>query len=673
MKYTPHLIVLIISIMLSACTSQRKTEKPAELPANFDLYPFYGGKDLGLTYSTKQSVFKIWAPNATQVKLKLYDAGINGNLLKEAVMAKSGNGTWAVTLDGNQKGKFYTFQVLHQGKWLTEVPDPYAKAVGVNGLRAMVVDLKSTNPKDWDKDKRPPLKSFADILIYEIHLRDISVSPTSGIKNKGKYLGLTEKGTTSPQGEKTGLDHIAQLGVTHAHILPCFDHNSIDETRLNEPQYNWGYDPLNYNAPEGSYATDPYDGSVRIREFKEMVKALHNAGIRVIMDVVYNHTGLTQDSYFEQLVPGYYYRQRADGSFSDASACGNETASERAMVRKFIVESVKYWATEYHIDGFRFDLMAIHDIETMNQVRAALDEIDPTIFVYGEGWTPGNSPLPEDKRPVKKSIYKLPRIAAFSDDLRDGLKGSVFIHEEKGFVSGASGKEETIKFGIVAATQHPQIDYSKINYSTAYWAGAPIQCINYVSCHDNHTLYDRLRISNAADTEEKRLLMHRLANTIVLTSQGIPFLHAGEEMTRTKNGEENSYKSPDAINQIDWLRKSEHKNLFEYHVALIALRKAHPAFRMTTTEQLLQHLEFLPIQEPNVVGYLLKNNANGDSWKNILVLFNGNQDKEVTIKLPDGNWKTVVDDWTVDLKAKKKYKDKKAELSPISALILADD
>lgn len=660
-------------MMLVECRTPRTVEKSNLVPFDYKTYPVYNGTDLGLTYTSKNSAFKIWAPTATAVKLKLYDAGIEGNLLKEYNMEKSGNGTWAVVVQGDQKGKYYAFQTQIDGKWLEEVPDPYAKAVGVNGKRGMVVDLKTTNPANWDKDKRPPLNGFQDIVIYELHLRDVSVSPNSGIEHKGKYLGLTEKGTKSPQGEKTGLDHIAQLGVTHVHILPAFDHNSIDETRLNEPQYNWGYDPLNYNTPEGSYATNPYDGSVRIKEFKEMVKALHSAGVRVILDVVYNHTGLTQDSYFEQLAPGYYYRQNESGGFSNASACGNETASERPMVRKMIVESVKYWASEFHIDGFRFDLMAIHDIETMNQVRAALDAIDPTIFVYGEGWTGGSTPLPEDQRPVKKYIYRVPKLAAFSDDLRDGLKGSVFVHDEKGFVSGADGKEETIKFGIVAATQHPQVNYGKVNYSSAYWAGAPTQCINYVTCHDNHTLYDRLLLSNAADSDEQRLLMHRLANTIVLTSQGIPFLHAGEEMTRTKNGVENSYKSPDAINQIDWHRKTQYKQLFDYHCALIALRKAHPAFHMPTTEMLAQNLHFLTINQPNVVGYTLDNNANGDKWKSILVLFNGNHDKESEITLPEGDWKIVVNDWTVDLKAKKKMKGKKATLPPISALILAEE
>ncbi len=673
MKTILPFLQLILIFMLSNCSTPRTVEKTDFSHTDYKSYPVYGGKDLGLTYSPKSSLFKLWAPTATQVKLKLYDAGIEGKPVKEAVMAKAGNGVWAVTLDGNQKGKFYAFQVEVDGKWLAEVPDPYAKSVGVNGLRGMVTDLKSTNPKDWEKDKRPMLASYSDIVLYELHLRDLSIHPNSGITNKGKYLGLTEKGTKSPQGEKTGLDHLAQLGITHLHILPAFDHNSINETKLDEPQYNWGYDPLNYNAPEGSFSSNPYDGSVRIKEFKEMVKALHAAGIRVVMDVVYNHTGLTHDSYFEQLVPGYYYRQRPDGSFSNASACGNETASERPMVRKFIVESVKYWASEYHIDGFRFDLMAIHDIETMNQIRAALDEVDPTIFVYGEGWTGGDTPLAEELRPTKHNVNKVPRLAAFSDDLRDGLKGSVFQKDEKGFVSGASGKEESVKFGIIAATQHPQIDYNKVNYSKAYWAGSPQQCINYVSCHDNHTLYDRLLNSNAADSDKQRLRMHRLANTIVLTSQGIPFLHAGEEMTRTKNGEENSYKSPDAINQIDWHRKTQFKQLFDYHAALIALRKAHPAFKMPTTEMLAEHLVFLDIDEPNVIGYLLKNNANGDKWKNILVIFNGNQTKEVDIRLPEGEWKVVVEDWLVDLRAKNKVKGKKVEVPPISALILAQE
>ncbi len=642
-------MILLYSCQKPSSNKGKNQAKPlADFPTSFNSleeYPTYEGDDLGLTYTPQSSALKIWSPTASEAKVIFYKEGIGGQLLEEKKMERFEGGIWAITLEGDWKGKFYAFQVKVGEKWLNEVPDPYAKIVGVNGERAMIADLKATNPKGWSEDIRPPLENFTDVILYELHIRDLSIHTSSGVSepNRGKYLGLVESGTKNESGQSTIFDHIKELGVTHVHLLPTFDHRSIDETKLDSAQYNWGYDPLNYNAPEGSFSSNPHDGTVRIKEFKQMVKAFHDAGIRIIMDVVYNHTGLTADSYLEQIVPDYYYRKHEDGSFSNASGCGNETASERAMVRKFIVESVKYWVEDYHIDGFRFDLMAIHDIETMNEIRAALDEIDPTIFVYGEGWTAGDSPLPLEKRALKHHVPQLNKIAAFSDDLRDGLKGSVFNHEEKGFVSGSEGREETIKFGVVAATQHPQLNYEKVNYSDAFWANDPIQCINYVSCHDNHTLFDRLMNSNNEDDETTRLRMHQMALTIVLTSQGVAFLHAGTELMRTKNGEENSYKSPDEINQIDWTRKSKYKELFDYYKDLIALRKAHPAFRMPTTEMLTKHLQFIDLGEnnKNMVAYQISDNANGDSWKNILVILNGNRDAK-QVQLPEGKWKMVV-------------------------------
>lgn len=640
--------------VLHSCqeSTSNKTENQAksltDFPTSFNSleeYPNYDGDDLGLTYTPQSSTLKIWSPTASEAKVFFYKEGIGGQPLEEKKMERFDGGIWAITLEGDWNGKFYAFQVKVDGKWYDEVPDPYVKIVGVNGLRGQIADLNTTNPEGWSKDKRPPLQHFTDIILYELHIRDLSIHQSSGVseQNQGKYLGLVEAGTKNESGQSTTFDHIRELGVTHIHLLPTFDHRSIDETKLDSAQFNWGYDPLNYNAPEGSFSSNPYDGTIRIKEFKQMVKAFHDAGIRVVMDVVYNHTGLTADSYLEQIAPDYYYRKHEDGSFSNASGCGNETASERIMMRKFIIESVKYWVEEYHIDGFRFDLMAIHDIETMNEIRAALDEIDPTIFVYGEGWTAGDSPLPVEKRALKHHVPQLNKIAAFSDDLRDGLKGSVFNHEEQGFVSGSEGREETIKFGIVAATQHPQINYEKVNYSNAFWANDPIQCINYVSCHDNHTLFDRLLNSNKEDDEATRLRMYQMALTIVLTSQGVSFLHAGSELMRTKNGEENSYKSPDKINQIDWTRKNKYKELFDYYKDLIALRKAHPAFRMPTTEMLTKHLQFLNLEEnnKNMVAYQISGNANGDTWKNILVILNGNRDTK-QIPIPEGKWKMVV-------------------------------
>lgn len=636
-----NLLILLMSfMMLNACSEA--PQNTVTTYDSYDDYPVYEGDGLGLTYQAEKSEFRLWAPTATSVKLNFYSEPLGGKATEIVDMRRAEKGTWTAIVEKGLQGAYYTFQVEIDGNWSAEVPDPYAKAVGTNGQRAQVIDLSQTNPEGWAETERPAFVQPTDAVIYELHVRDLSIAPNSGIKNKGKYLGLAEENTQTESGITTGLSHIAGLGVTHVHLLPVFDFRTVDESRLHEPQFNWGYDPQNYNVPEGSYATDPANGATRIREFKTAIQALHANGLRVIMDVVYNHTGVTENSLFNELVPGYYYRQKADGSFSDASACGNETASERAMMRKFIVESVVYWATEYQIDGFRFDLMGIHDIQTMEAVRAALDQVDPSILVYGEGWTAGDSPIPAEDRALKANTYRMKGIAAFSDDIRDGLKGSVFEHDQKAFVSGAEGRKEDVKFGIAASVDHPQVNYHEVAYSDGPWAKDPVQTVTYVSCHDNHTLWDRLAISCPDVSEEERIKMHKLALATVLTSQGIPFLHAGSEMLRTKNGEENSYKSPDAINQIDWERKGKYQSVYEYVKGLIALRKAHPAFRMTRQEQLQKHLKFVDVPEENFIVYSLNDHANGDSWKDILVLLNGSPE-EASYTLPEGSWKVVVD------------------------------
>lgn len=593
---------------------------------NYASYPVYTGRDLGLTYSAARSSFRIWAPTAEKVQLRLYAEGIGGEPLQEKEMKKDKDGTWSITLTGDQQGRFYAFSALIDGQWMAEVPDPYAKATGANGKRAMVIDLSSTNPQGWEHDGSPALPQATDAVIYELHVRDASIDAHSGIGQKGKFLGLAEKGTVNAAGLSTGLDHLKEMGVTHIHLLPFFDYNSIDETNPGK-KYNWGYDPLNYNVPEGSYATDPYNGATRIKEFKQLVKALHENGMKVVMDVVYNHTGLTDNSNFNQLVPGYYYRQTADGKLSNATACGNETASERAMMRKFIIESMAYWVKEYHIDGFRVDLMGVHDITTMNLASRELNRIKPGILLYGEGWTAGSSPLPDSVRALKKNVSKLEKIAVFSDDIRDGIKGSVFEHEDKGFVSGKPGAEESVKFGIVASCPHPQVDYTKVNYSKSPYARQPFQTVTYAECHDNHTLWDKLAISAKDATEEQQKQMHKLALSIVLTSQGIPFLHAGTEFLRSKKGVENSYESPDSINAIEWDQKTMHKDVVDYVKGLITLRKAHPAFRMTSAAAIAANLHFLKT-EPGLIAYTLNGSAVKDQWKKILVCFNGNAEQK---------------------------------------------
>jgi len=630
MKHQFFATIIMIITLLFGC-------KPSGFNASDPMtYPVYDGADLGVTYSPQATSFKIWAPTAALVVVRLYNEGLGGDPIREIKLDKKDKGVWTAEIRENLIGKFYTFRAQVDDKWLNEVPGPDAKAVGANGRRGMIIDLKATNPEGWESDQRPPLASPSDIIIYELHIRDLSANQNSGITNVGKFLGLTESGTKSPQGMATGIDHLKEMGITHLHILPAFDFRSVDETKPENAPYNWGYDPQNYNVPEGSYSTNPYDGNVRIREFKQMVKALHDNGIRVVLDVVYNHVGSTNENSFDQIVPGYYFRYNPDGSFSNASGCGNETASEHPMMRKYMIESVKYWATEYHIDGFRFDLMGVHDIETMNDIADSLHQIDSSIFVYGEAWNAGNSPLPEDQRAIKKNMPKIHGVAAFSDDIRDAIKGHWANVKDKGFVSGEPEMEESIKFGIVASTQHPQVDYESVNYSKAFWANQPTQTINYVSCHDNNTLWDKLAISTPKSSVNERIRMDKMANAIVLTSQGIPFLHAGVEFLRSKQKVENSFESADSINWIDWSLKAKNQQIVEWYESAVRMRKEHPAFRMPTTEMISTHLEFMDL-EPGMVGYSISGNANGDSWESILVIFNANK-TSMKFDLEEGNW-----------------------------------
>lgn len=628
-----QLLLILLSTLLYSCT-EIKTDF-----ASYEAYPIPKGESLWLSFSKDYSEFKLWSPTAEAVQLNLYSEGNGGEAIATHTMEHSVNGVWKKQLKGDLNGTYYTFQVNIDGKWLEETPGIYAKAVGVNGKRAMVLDLESTNPEGWNLDKGPVIKYLNEAIIYELHIRDMTIHPESGSTLPGTYLGLVEGGTKGPYGVATGMDHLKEMGITHVHLLPAFDHYAIDETKLDSLQFNWGYDPQNYNVPEGSFSSNPYKAEVRIQEFKEMVSAFHENGIGVILDVVYNHTGRTEDSNFNLENPGYYYRHWEDGRLSDASACGNETASERAMMRNFMLESVKYWAEEYHLDGFRFDLMGIHDIPTMNLVAKELKQINPDLFVYGEGWTASDSPLPMAERALKKSITELPQIAAFSDDIRDGLKGSVFEDESGGFVSGTENTEESVKFGVVGCIQHPQLDYEAVNYSDAPWANEPWQSIAYVSCHDNHTLYDKLKVSRKDASEAHIILMDKLANAVVMTSQGTAFIHAGAEMLRTKNGAHNSYNLPDTINRIDWNWKWEHKEIVAYYKNLIALRKAHPAFRMNTAVAVQSNLEFKTV-EPGLVSFQISNHANGDTWNNIYVIYNA-RTTAVDYKL-EGAWQLAV-------------------------------
>lgn len=632
-----HVIWASIMSTTISCQSVKKEY------TSFEEYPIPEGKLVEMEYSPIETKFTLWAPTAEEVRVLLYDSGNEGSAYQTLSLEMGEDGIWNTSIKEDLKGKFYTFNVKVNGKWLGDTPGIMAKAVGVNGKRATVIDLRSTDPEGWANDVRPLLKDYADIIVYEMHHRDFSLDSVSGIRNKGKFLALTELGTTTSQGEKTGIDHLKELGVTHVHILPSYDYASVDESKPDKAQYNWGYDPQNYNVPDGSYSTDPYKPDVRIKEFKQMVQALHKAGIRVVLDVVYNHTFNTEESNFERTVPGYFYRQTKDGKPANGSGCGNETASDRAMMRKYMVESVLYWINEYHIDGFRFDLMGIHDIETMNEIRAAVDKIDPSIFIYGEGWAASAPQLDQEELAMKANIYKMPRIAAFSDEMRDGLRGGWDDDRKGAFLIGQPGHEMSIKFGLVGAVKHPQVINDSVNYSKEPWALQPTQMISYVSCHDDMCLADRLKATMPDATDEERASLHKLAETFVFTSQGVPFIFAGDEMMRDKKGIHNSYNSPDSINTIDWRNKTIHHDVFDYVRELITLRKNHPAFRMGDADKVRQYMEFLPVEGSNLVAFILKDNANGDSWKNIIVAFNSRKEP-AKLSIPAGRYTIVCKD-----------------------------
>ena len=575
-----------------------------------------------VTYSPEQTTFKLFAPkNAKHVEVTV----TNLNTKKMKLV----NGIWTITLKGDLKNRYYTFQVTDRTAH-GATPGAFAKAVGVNGKMGAIVDLRETDPPGWAQDQRLYTKSPVDLVIYEMHHRDFSVGASSGIEHKGKFLALTEP---------KAINYLKELGVNAVHILPSFDYASVDETRPDAPQYNWGYDPLNYNVPEGSYSTNPNDPKCRIREFKQMVQALHKAGIRVILDVVYNHTFNIEGSAFQRTYPDYYYRKTAKGDYSNGSGCGNETASEQPMMRRFMLESVKYWMNEYHVDGFRFDLMGVHDLKTMTEIRAEVNRLDSSAFIYGEGWSAGQCAYPTGKLAVKANMKRLPGIAAFSDDMRDALRGP-FSDDKKGaFLAGIGGEEESLKFGIAGAIAHPQVDMSQVNYSREPWALEPTQQISYASCHDDMCLVDRLRAEMPGIGDDELIRLDELAQTAVFTSQGVPFLLSGEEMLRDKKGVHNSFNSPDSINSLNWNNLQKYPQVFSYYKNLIQLRRNHPAFRMGDATQVRKHLKFLPTA-PCVVGFLLRDNAGGDEWENIIVVLNANKEAR-EVDIPQGRYTVV--------------------------------
>lgn len=647
------------------------TEYKVVMPIIFSTEKFeeqytYTGNDLGATYTKEKTTFRVWAPTADAVTVRLYKSGTEGtdDLLEEIPMTADVNGTWVAEKSGNINGIYYTY-LVNVGGSQNEACDPYARTTGVNGKRAMVIDLDSTDPEGWDEDTNPNAdKNFNDAIIYELHIRDLSVDESSGITNKGKYLGLTETGTTNSAGISTGIDHIKNLGVTHVHLLPVYDFGSVDESKLDVAQFNWGYDPVNYNVPEGSYSTDPYNGIVRVVEFKEMVKAMHDNGLSVIMDVVYNHVYNASEFCFNQIVPQYFTRIDENGNYSNGSGCGNDTASERSMVKKYIVDSVLYWAEEYHIDGFRFDLVGLLDTETINEVIEAVHAVRPDVVFYGEGWTMSTNITKYGYQMATQTNSTLtPGFAYFSDTIRDALKGSVFNNKDTGYISGASGKTTTLEYCFLGLAKA--------------WCTTPSQCINYASCHDNMTLFDRI-VNSTSASRANQIKMNNLAAAIYMTSQGIPFMQAGEEMLRSKvkadgSFDENSYASSDAVNNLKWddLNNKEYQKVVEYYQGLIAFRKEHAALRMTTAEDVKTNITTITGLDDNVMAFQINGDVEGEVADNIYVIFNANEEA-TEIELPEGKWNVYINADKAGTEVLKTVSGK-VKVDAISAMVLCQD
>ena len=620
-------IILMLSVALVACTAKQPKMEDECL------------------YSPSKTQFAFWSNVAEQMEIHLYDAA-DAAEYETVALTKGENDFWKASVKGNLAGKYYTVRSFQNGEWAPEAPGIFAKAVSINGQRAAIIDFSKTNPEGWAQDVRPAMPDMTDIVVYETHLRDFTMSPNSGVEHRGKFLGLTEEAP---------LNYLKELGITHLQILPMFDYGSIDETTLEKNRYNWGYDPVNYNAPEGGYSTDPADPACRIREAKMMIQALHKSGIRVVMDVVYNHTYDAMGCALGKVVPYYFYRMNEDGTFANGSGCGNETASDHEMMRRFMVESVCYWAREYHIDGFRFDLMGIHDQETMRQIRAALDEIDPTILTYGEGWAAMSPAYPYEELAMKQWTYQMPRVGAFSDDIRNALIGSPFDHE-RGFASGNPAGVKDVTRGLIACPE---------------WSGEPMQHVSYITCHDNYCLRDRIEVSAAKESEATQLRMNKLAQTAVLVSQGMSFIYGGEELFRTKRGIDNSYQSPDSINIIPWENKKAYYDLFEYYRQMIAIRRAHKGFRLGSAELVKDHVEFLDADNEQVIIYRINDLEGIDSAKSLTVLLNGSS-QSAKAEIPEGEYEVLAHDAQADSHGLGCIQGGKIVVEPYSATILAE-
>ena len=605
-------------------------------------------------YTPEKTTFTFWSSVAEKMEVRLYNTYYAAEFDVITLQEQEGD-FWTATIKGDQVGKFYTVCSYQGGEWGQESPGIFAKAVSVNGKKAAIVDMNTTNPEGWENDQRPAMTDMTDIVVYETHMRDFTISDQSGITNKGKFVAMTETGAKTTDGLTSGIDHLKELGITHIQILPMYDYGSVDETTLALNKYNWGYDPVNYNVPEGGYSTNPYDPTTRIREAKAMIQALHAAGIRVVMDVVYNHTFSVEGCALGRVVPNYFYRMNEDGTYANGSGCGNETASDKEMMRKFMVESVCYWAREYHIDGFRFDLMGIHDQETMRQIRAALDEIDPTIITYGEGWAAMAPAYPYEQLAMKQWTYTMPRVGAFSDDIRNALIGSPFDHH-RGFASGNTASRDAVRYGLVA---YPE------------WSGEPMQHVSYITCHDNYCLRDRIEAAAAVETEATQLRMNKLAQTAVMVSQGMTFFYGGEELFRTKQGIENSYQSPDSINTIPWENKKLYSDLYQYYCEIIKIRRQHKGFRLGTAELVKNHVELPETNNEGLIIYRIKDLQGIDTAASLIVLLNGTAET-IDAEIPQATYTVLAQDAQANANGMGTIEGGKVQVAPYSATILAE-
>ena len=605
-------------------------------------------------YTPEKTTFTFWSSVAEKMEVRLYNT-YDASEFDVITLHEQEGDYWTATIKGDQVGKFYTVCSYQGGEWGQESPGIFAKAVSVNGQRAAIIDMQATDPEGWENDQRPAMADPTDVVVYETHMRDFTIDATSGVANKGKFIAFTEQGTQTAEGLASGIDHLKELGITHIQILPMYDYGSIDETTLDLNKYNWGYDPVNYNVPEGGYSTNPYDPATRIREAKTMIQALHAAGIRVIMDVVYNHTYSVEGCALGRVVPQYFYRMNEDGTYANGSGCGNETASDKEMMRQFMVESVCYWAREYHIDGFRFDLMGIHDQETMRQIRAALDEIDPSIITYGEGWAASSPAYPYEQLAMKQWTYTMPRVGAFSDDIRNALIGSPFDHH-RGFASGNTASRDAVRYGLVACPD---------------WSGEPMQHVSYITCHDNYCLRDRIEVAAAEETEATKLRMNKLAQTTVMVSQGMTFFYGGEELFRTKQGVENSYQSPDSINVIEWTNKQTYSDLFAYYREIIKIRRQHKGFRLGTAELVKNHVEFPETTQEGLIIYRIKDLQGIDTASSLIVLLNGTAEA-IEAEVPQATYTVLAQDAQANANGMGAIEAGKVQVAPYSATILAE-